>query len=64
MISMCSPETDVGKETSVPQIEVTPEMIEAGKRALWPAELAPTFDEDEVVAKIYRSMQLARLHTS
>jgi hypothetical protein len=41
-------------------IEVTPQMIQAGRRALFPCELLPWQDEAQVMAEVYRAMASAR----
>jgi hypothetical protein len=44
----------------MPEIDITPAMIEAGLRALFPNETLPWFDDEEVVAAVYRAMEAAR----
>jgi hypothetical protein len=52
--------TRTGVNALKPEIEVTPEMIRAGKLALWPSEVLPYLDSGDVVTKIYRAMEKAR----
>jgi hypothetical protein len=62
---MAAVSSDTAEENAgVPQIEVTPEMIEAGLKAMFPAEVQAYIDERELVARIYRCMELARRRPS
>ena len=45
------------------EIEVTPQMLEAGKYALFPNEVLPWYNEEQVLAKIYRAMAMAGVHS-
>lgn len=45
-------------------IDISAEMIAAGREALFPNEVLPWYDEDQVVAKIYRAMAMAEAHSS
>ena len=48
-----------GKEDQIPEIEVTPEMVEAGVRAA--AQWDPRFEEPAgLVEQVYEAMELAR----
>jgi hypothetical protein len=42
------------------EIEVTPEMIEAGSEFLWDDDVPAYKSRDEVLASIYRAMETAR----
>jgi hypothetical protein len=60
-LSQLSPFSDGGEsvpESAAPEIEVTPEMIEAGEAELaWHGDWSRT--DEEIVARIYRAMILA-----
>ena len=47
-------------EDSPDDIEITPEMMEAGIRAAWPEPMAPQIVEDQV-RKIYTAIEFVRL---
>lgn len=43
-------------------VEVTPAMIAAGKMAFYPNEVCGWLDEGDVLANVFRAMEMARLH--
>ena len=45
------------------EIEITPEMVEAGLMALWPCELLAFQDAAEVLEQVFRAMMKTRDHS-
>lgn len=43
------------------EVEITPEMIEAGNAAMWPGSDRPPLALSEIVSRVYAAMELARL---
>jgi hypothetical protein len=58
-----SVERQAGVDKLEREIEVTPQMLEAGKYALFPNEVLPWYDEEQVLAKIYRAMATTVAHS-
>jgi hypothetical protein len=58
-----SVERQAGVDKLELEIEVTPQMLEAGKYALFPNEVLPWYNEEQVLAKIYRAMATAGDHS-
>ena len=57
------PVSDPSSEAGAPEIEVTPEMIEAGVRALWASGAIeyPSVADRDLVTHLYRQMAAAKL---
>jgi hypothetical protein len=58
-----SVERQAGVEELELEVKVTPQMLEAGKYALFPNEVLPWYNEEQVLVRIYRAMAMAGAHS-